>query len=384
MSSASGGGNITGSTTSEIGQDKDNNHGNNKKRNTIDLVTKYFKGDNANIGAVIGLKHEIIDAKKDFEKFTQKIASHVATNVTMGTYLAPMITNDAKPETSYDKDMEPPALEQAELSDDAKVWKWRERTKLYLKDRQTLITNKRVVYNIIYGQCSPSIQEVLMGDKDYKDKSDDFDVKWLLDQLRLLSVGLDRTSNGYVQDQTAHQTLLNMRQRVNESNQAYLRRFQENVATLELSKGKHVFYTKSDSGKDYETATEDERRSSREKYLAVLFMRRACISRYGNRIEDYEERDAKGIDEYPVTLVGAFEVLTSWELIQCKRKSNRPNPYSKPRVSFLLTVHEDGETYMHGVHDQGHKLALKKDITCHRCQKKVIMPTNVRKGWEPQ
>jgi len=266
--------------------------------------------------------------------------------------------------------MEPPALEQAELSDDAKVWKWRERTKLYLKDRQTLITNKRVVYNIIYGQCSPSIQEVLMGDKDYKAKSDNFEVKWLLDQLRLLSVGLDRTSNGYVQDQTAHQMLLNMRQRVNESNQAYLRRFQENVATLELSKGKHVFYTKSDSGKDYETASDDERKSSREKHLAVLFIRRACISRYGNRIEDYEERDAKGIDEYPVTLVGAFEVLTSWELIQCKRKSNRPNPYSKPRVSFLLTVHEDGETYTHGVNDEGHKLALKKDITCHRCQKK--------------
>ena len=169
----------------------------------MDFVTKHFNGDNANIGAVIGLKHEIIDAKKDFEKFTQKIASHVVTNVTMGTYLAPMISNDAKPETSYDKDMEPPALEQAELSDNTKVWKWRERTKLYLKDRQTLNTNTRVVYNIIYGQCSPSIQEVVIGDKDYKDKSDNFDVKWLLEQLRLLSVGLDRTSNGYVQDQTA-------------------------------------------------------------------------------------------------------------------------------------------------------------------------------------
>jgi len=90
-----GGGNITGNTTSEIDQDKDN-----KKRNTIDLVTKHFKGDNVNIGAVIGLKHEIIDTKKDFEKFTQKIASHVVANVTLGTYLAPMITDDAKPETS--------------------------------------------------------------------------------------------------------------------------------------------------------------------------------------------------------------------------------------------------------------------------------------------
>ena len=80
---------MTGNSTSQTGQDKDNNHDNNKKRITIDMVTKHFKGDNANIGAVIGLKHEIIDAKKDFEKFTQKIASHVATNVTIHRNLNP-------------------------------------------------------------------------------------------------------------------------------------------------------------------------------------------------------------------------------------------------------------------------------------------------------
>ena len=93
--------------------------------------------------------------------------------------------------------MDPGELDKADLNDETKVWKWREETKLYLKDRQTLIRNKRAVYNIIYCQYSPSIQEVLLGDKDYKNKSDDFDVKWLLDQLRILSVGLDRTSNGY-------------------------------------------------------------------------------------------------------------------------------------------------------------------------------------------
>ena len=45
MCSISGGGNITGNSTSETGQDKDNNHDNNKKRNTIDMVTKYVKGE---------------------------------------------------------------------------------------------------------------------------------------------------------------------------------------------------------------------------------------------------------------------------------------------------------------------------------------------------
>ena len=149
---------MTGNSTSQSGQDKDNNHDNNKKRNIIDMVTKHFKGEQSS-----GLKHEIVDAKKDFEKFTQKIASQVATNVTMGTYLAPMITNDVEPETSYDKEMEPQDLDTADLNDQTKVWKWREEMKLYLKDRQIFIRNKRVVYNIIYGQCSPSIQEVLIG-----------------------------------------------------------------------------------------------------------------------------------------------------------------------------------------------------------------------------
>ena len=102
-----------------------------------------------------------------------------------------------------------------------------------------------------------------------------------------------------------------MRQRVNESNQAYLRRFQDNVATLELSKGEHVFYTKSDSGKDYETATDDERKSSREKYLAVLFIRRACISRYGNRIEDYEARERE-MRRVLMNIPSRF-----WELSKC-------------------------------------------------------------------
>ncbi len=57
------------------------------------MVMKYFKGDNANIEAVIGLQHEIIDAKKDFGKFTQMIASHVATNVKMENGYIPSSSN---------------------------------------------------------------------------------------------------------------------------------------------------------------------------------------------------------------------------------------------------------------------------------------------------
>ena len=38
---------------------------------SIDPETKNFEGLKTEIGAVIGLKHEVIDKKKDFEKFAE-------------------------------------------------------------------------------------------------------------------------------------------------------------------------------------------------------------------------------------------------------------------------------------------------------------------------
>jgi len=95
-------------------------------------------------------------------KFTQKITWHL-TNVTIGTYLASAIINDVKKDTLHDKEIEPEDIDKADMNED----------KLYLKERQTRIRNKRFVHNIIYGHCSPSIQEVLEGYRDYENNSDD-------------------------------------------------------------------------------------------------------------------------------------------------------------------------------------------------------------------
>ncbi len=358
--------------------------GNNDRRRTqnIDVLTKNFKGSIPNIDAVIGLKHEVIDRKKDYEKFVEKVGSYVSTSVKLGTYLAPMITDNIDPIPAFENEMKPDDLTASERLDPTKEWTWKEETKLFLSNKQTLVQNRRVVYNILYGQCSPSLQEVLMGIEDFKAKSSGFDVPWLLDQLRILSAGLDRTSNAQYQDQQANRTLINMRQKQTETNQAYFRRFQENVVTWELSKGKHAFYTESDVGVPYEVASDKQKKEAKEKYLALLLIQRSCITRYGSRIDEFEERDAKGIDEYPTTLAAAYDTLTSWELIQTRRRNSRINPYTnntgysnnRTNVSFLqmsdLIVEEDGRTFIHGVNGLGQKMDLKRHITCTRCHKK--------------
>jgi hypothetical protein len=345
---------------------------------TVDQETKNFEGLKAEIGAVIGLKHEMIDKKKDFEKFAERVGSYVSTSMKLGTYLAPMVTDGLDPMNALETEMKPADLTPVERQDAIKEWTWKEEMKLFLSNKHTLTQNKRVVYDVIYGQCSPAMQENLMGHDDFATESANFNVQWLLAQLRILSAGLDRTSNAHCQDQDTNRFLLNMRQRVSESNHAYYRRFQDNVTAWEISKGKHAFYTQSDTGIAYENANEDQRKASREKYLGILLIKRACLTRYGGRIQDFVERDAKGIDEYPTTLTSAFNTLGSWEIILAKQRGNRTNPYytneRSTSVSFLqmseLIVNEDGNEFVHGMNAYGNKVPLKRHITCTSCEKK--------------
>ena len=363
------------SSTDNGGTSQNSNNNNNRRGGVLDQTTKHFKGDIADINGVIGLKHERIDRKLDYEKFIDKFAGYISTHVKMGTYIGEMIQDGTDPLKALEKDAMPEEIADMDNASESEKFQWKEEMKLFIADKQMMNKNKRVTYKMMFGQCSPSLQEVIIANKDYKVKSESFDIKWLMDEIRKASAGLDRTSNEVVQWETAMMTLLNMRQYNQESNQAYLRRFKENVATLELSGGDQVLYSSKITGESYEAASETTKAEVREKVLAVLFMRRACRSRYGRKIEENEDRDAKGKDEYPTTLVQAFDTLTSWSLLNVKRARNRDHPYgSRTGTTFVqvseLTVTEDGETYVHGINSHGQQVPLKRHITCSRCQKK--------------
>ena len=75
-----------------------------RRSGQVDPVTKNFKGIEPDIDAVIGLRHEVIDRKKDYEKFVEIIATYVSTKVKLGTYLSPMITDGVDPIAMYEKE----------------------------------------------------------------------------------------------------------------------------------------------------------------------------------------------------------------------------------------------------------------------------------------
>ena len=64
------------------------------------------------------------------------MATHVATNVKMGTYLSPMITYGDDPLKAYEEDMKPSAPQGTDAVDDKKVFEYKEELKIYLQGKK--------------------------------------------------------------------------------------------------------------------------------------------------------------------------------------------------------------------------------------------------------
>ena len=56
----------------------------------------------------------------------------------------------------------------------------RERIKQFVSREYVLRSNMEKLYGLLWGQCSSALQATIKGINEYEDKSDDFDIIWLL------------------------------------------------------------------------------------------------------------------------------------------------------------------------------------------------------------
>ena len=68
----------------------------------------------------------------------------------------------------------------------------------FSKHQDQLNQNQTKLYGTIWGQCSPALQSEIIGDLDYKEKSEEYACLWLLSKLQKLCSGLDDNSNCYI------------------------------------------------------------------------------------------------------------------------------------------------------------------------------------------
>ena len=91
------------------------------------------------------------------------------------------------------------------------------------------------LWAVIYGQCTPVLQEEISGDPEYATKSANFDSIWLLQTLQNVTAGVNKTSNLYVSAFKANKSLYNTCQQRNETFlDSFLGRMENAWTTVEL------------------------------------------------------------------------------------------------------------------------------------------------------
>ena len=116
-----------------------------------------------------------------------------------------------------------------------------ERIKVYVVRENALRDNVIKVYGLTWRQCTSALQMVIKGVDDYTTMARTHNMVWLLEQIKIITSGIDVKANPHVVLFESLSSLLNMKQQSNESNDRYAERFNSNIQTIELAKGGHLF-----------------------------------------------------------------------------------------------------------------------------------------------
>ena len=185
----------------------------------------------------------------------------------------------------------------------------KEKIKEYVKDLKTMKSNLKKMYNLVYGNCTDSVQTMLKAENDFEVKSKVFDYKWIFLKVKLIVSGLDTKVNLRVSLHTAISNYMLMKQFQYESNDAYLTRFKSMVQTLKIAGCEHILVSTKIMGKEIKDITNAEINDEKEQFMAACYILRSDDNRFKRLLEDLKRSANLGRDEYPKTLTEAFNLL---------------------------------------------------------------------------
>jgi hypothetical protein len=266
-----------------------------------------------------------------FDIFREKLETYILRELKEANDVLPAVRELTCPKSSIDA-QEPKDLSEAEMKSAVKTMILQQEVKEFLLRKKTIQNNLDKIYGLVWGQCSQSLQSVMKGDVEYKEKSVAADCVWLLQNLKKITSGIDKKANPLSTYCNAVSTLFSMRQGSNEANDVYMRRFNNNILTLELSMGINAITPKGFD--EYPTGNETEVMQLQESVKAMLFLKRSDDSRYDDLKKRLEESAILGRDEYPKTVSEMYDLLVRTNGLLSEKKWGGKKPNHRPNVMF--------------------------------------------------
>ena len=318
-SSGGSSGNDVGNRGTSRGSGSSRKHGRNQGNNTssVDEELKVWKGACENIGGVLGMTSEVIDAKVPFDTFRDKLENYVMRTFDNGSDVIGIITELKDPADDFEARYMPKDIDEEELKKSAvKRTIHDQRCKAYVLREDKMVAAKSKIFGLIWGQCSVGLQAVIRHMDEYNTKKEGQDVIWLLKQVKVSTSGLDEKTNKFLQYHQAILRFWNMRQKPEESTDAYFKRYNSLLQTLEFAGGSHIFYSDDLVDKDIQVGenpnrnpTKKEKEACEERVKAMCLMQRSDPNRFAPLLEELKNSSFLGKDDYPKTAAEAYALL---------------------------------------------------------------------------
>lgn len=101
----------------------------------------------------------------------------------------------------------------------------------YVKDLNSMKSNLKKIYTLVFGNCMDGVKTMLKANKEFVAKSKSCDCTWIIEKVRTIVLDLDTKVNKRVTMHSAMTSLMLMKEYDNKANNTYLTLFKSVVQT---------------------------------------------------------------------------------------------------------------------------------------------------------
>ena len=248
-----------------------------------------------------------------FTKTTKEISEYVGRTYKYGGDIRLAVINLQPPVIAMPAD--PPE----EATETQKVV-WKTRVQQFIAREDKLDENLRNLYSLIWLQCTDIMRQKVEATVGYNEISEQANSIELLKIIKTIAFNFQSQKNLPHALHEAKRRFYTLIQTRNMTTQAYLELFQNTVDVIEhtggsigIEPGIIKAYNRTSGNPEDKPLTTAEQVITQGIYLGTAFILGADRARYGKLVENLENDFLQGRDGYPVTLTGAYNLLTNWK-----------------------------------------------------------------------
>ena len=249
----------------------------------------------------------------------------------------------------------------------------------YVKRKAFLRENMKTAYSLIWGQCSDFLKQKLKSTDDYETFNGEQDPVGLLKAIKTINFKFEDHRYFHHSIYEAHRNFYVFRQAQGQSNSEYLEQFKNQIDLLEQHgesfKDNSIYldhdqrWKKLSARNQTDEKKQEAKERCKEQYVAYAFIYKSDNDRYNKLKEELQNDYMKGNNNYPDTLVEAYQMLTNY-----RQPNNKKLGTKSSGVSFAQqgkNKNSKGNNSRNS--NNNNKFA---DYECYKCHKKGHIASN--------